>query len=201
MLQADLLAPVQPIAQSAIDVSHAVSELGVMKVICGIFVVFMIILIVLFVYQVFIITNKVNKVHEVSQRVEDYFNTTNDHSVGQAQADILISRSFNHLKALVKYQILKIRLENHIDDRVAVDRKVEMIVRNECNELKYFLSQFTLHGKDSLAELVNWSDQESIQAFMLEQIYIPKDEYSISQMEQATSIFINGLRLVTIRGI
>lgn len=201
MLQADLLKPVQPIAQSAIDVSNAVSELGVMKVICGIFVVFMIILIILFVYQVFIITNKVNKVHEVSQRVEDYFNTTNDHSVGQAQADIIISRSFNHLKAIIKYQILKIRLENHIDDRASVDRKVEMIVRNECNELKYFLSQFTLHGKDPLSDLVNWGDQESIQTFMLEQIYLPKESYSISQMEQATSIFINGLRLVTIRGI
>lgn len=201
MLQADLLSPVQPIAQSAIDMSTAVSELGVMKVTYGIFIVFMIILIILFVYQVFIITNKVNKVHEVSSRVEDYFNNTNDRSIGSTQADIIISRSFNHMKAIIKYQILRIRLENHIDDKEAIDRKVEMIVRNECNELKYFLSQFILHGKTQLSELVNWVDIESIQAFMLEQIYIPKEDYSIAQMEQSTSIFINGLRLVTIKGI
>lgn len=201
MLQADIVDAVKPVASTAIDVANAASELGIMRVTYGIFIVFMIILITLFVYQVFIITNKVNRVHEISSRIEDYFNNTNDRSIGSTQAEVLISRSFNHLSAIIKYQVIRIRLENHIDNREAVDRKVEMVVRNEYNELRFFLSQFILHGKAPLSDLVDWDDTESIQTFMLDQIYIPQENYSIAQMEQSTNIFINGLRLVTLKGV
>ena len=49
--------------------------------------------------------------------------------------------------------------------------------------------------------IVEDDDIQMIEDFIFEQVYIPKNDFTISNMDQSTSIFINGLKLSYIKKI
>ena len=109
-------------------------------------------------------------------------------------------RNFNSLSQAIKYYILRIRLENHIDDKDKIKVKIDRLVRNEFSELTTYLSNFKCNKK-VLSFIVEDDDIQMIEDFIFEQVYIPKNDFTISNMDQSTSIFINGLKLSYIKKI
>lgn len=189
---------VQSLTRSSIELAEAASNYGALKVIFGIFIVLVLVLIVMFMYTIWNLNKKISVVSESSNKVIKFFDGAADSIIGVTEAQILIRREFNCLGYILKYAILRIRLENHIDNKESVIKKVDILVNNEYSELCGLMSNFNCNGK-SLSTLFELQDNEAVKDMVIEQIYIPKDQFSISNMDQSVSMYLNGLKLMYIK--
>lgn len=189
---------VDQLTKSSLEIAQAASDYGALKVIFGIFMVFMILLIILFVYQVFTMNSKINTIHQAAIKSANYFENLADRTIGKEQANIILRRNFNYLTQIIKYYILRIRLENHIDDKAKTQTKVSQIIRNEFTELQSFLGNFLIDDIP-LSDVLNLDDTKIMEDFMMEQIYIEKEAFSVSNMDQSVNIFLNGIKLEYIK--
>lgn len=185
---------VDQLTQTSIQIAQAVSDYGALKVVFSIFIVFMIIIMILFVYQVISLNNKVAEISVAAEKTEKYFEGASDHTVGVTQSNIIIRRCLNSLSQNIKYYILRIRLENHISDESKTKEKIHRIVKNEYTELSTFLG--SIHCQDQpLSSLLREDDYLLIEELMTAQVYVPKETFSVSSMDQTVNLFINGLKL------
>lgn len=189
---------VQSLTKSSIELAEAASNYGALKVIFGIFMVMVLIMVIMFIYTIWNLNTKVTKVSELFHQVKDYFDGAADSTLGVTEAQVLIRREFNCLGYILKYAILRIRSENHIDNKEATLKKIETVVNNEYSEVCGMLSNFTCNGKP-LSNIFEPSDNEAIKDLVIEQVYMPNDQFSISGMDQSVSIYLNGLKLMYLK--
>lgn len=189
---------VQSLTRSSIELAEAASNYGALKVIFGIFMVLVLVLVVMFMYTIWNLNKKISVVSESSSKVTEFFDGAADSTIGVTEAQILIRREFNCLGHILKYAILRIRLENNIDNKESVIKKVDILVNNEYSELCGLMSNFNCDGK-SLSTIFELQDNEAIKDMVIEQIYIPKDQFSISNMDQSVSMYLNGLKLMYLK--
>lgn len=189
---------VQSLTRSSIELTEAASNYGALKVIFGIFMVLVLVLVVMFMYTIWNLNKKISVVSESSSKITEFFDGAADSTIGVTEAQILIRREFNCLGYILKYAILRIRLENHIDNKESVIKKVDILVNNEYSELYGLMSNFNCDGK-SLSTIFELQDNEAIKDMVIEQIYIPKDQFSISNMDQSISMYLNGLKLMYLK--
>lgn len=189
---------VQSLTRSSIELAEAASNYGALKVIFGIFMVLVLVLVVMFMYTIWNLNKKISIVSESSSKITEFFDGAADSTIGVTEAQILIRREFNCLGYILKYAILRIRLENHIDNKESVIKKVDILVNNEYSELCGLMSNFNCDGK-SLSTIFELQDNEAIKDMVIEQIYIPKDQFSISNMDQSVNMYLNGLKLMYLK--
>lgn len=189
---------VQSLTRSSLELAEAASNYGALKVIFGIFMVLVLVLVVMFMYTIWNLNKKISVVSESSSKVTEFFDGAADSTIGVTEAQILIRREFNCLGHILKYAILRIRLENNIDNKESVIKKVDILVNNEYSELCGLMSNFNCDGK-SLSTIFELQDNEAIKDMVIEQIYIPKDQFSISNMDQSVSMYLNGLKLMYLK--
>lgn len=185
---------VNQITKSSLELAEATSNYGALKIIFSIFMIFMILIVILFIYQIIVLTKKIDIIHTAAVKTEEYFDGVGSRTIGLSQGQIIIRRSFNGLSQIIKYYILRIRLENHIDNKVYIKNKVSRVVRYELSELNTFLANFLCEDKP-LNNIMDDEEMDVIEDFMVEQIYIPKSDFSISSMDQSVTILINGIKL------
>ena len=190
---------VDQITESSIKLAEATANYGALKIVFSIFIVFMILIVILFIYQIITLTKKIDTIHTAAIRTQEYFEGVSDSSIGDNEAQVIIGRSMNNLCQSIKYYILRIRLENHIENKILIG-EVDRVVKNEFSELTNFLGNF-INNEKQLSGVVNTEDIDVIKQFILEQVYIPKSEFTISNMDQSTSILINGLKLNYIKNL
>jgi len=185
---------VDQLTKSSIELAQAASDYGALKVIFGIFMVFMILIVGLFIYQVFALNKKIEIIGKASEKTQTYFEGVSQRTIGPTQASLIIRRNIDVLGQTIKYQILRTRLENHIDDKERTQEKIKMIVKNEDTELFNFTNQFIYQDKP-LSELLEEGNTPVIINFMIEQVYTPKDKFTVSGMDQAVDLLIHGIKL------
>lgn len=191
---------VTQVTQSSVELAEAAANYGALKIIFGIFMVFIIIVVVLFVYQIFSLTKKMDIIHNAAVRTQEYFDGASDRTIGRSQAQILIRRGLNSLSNTIKYRVLRIRLENHIDDVELTKNKINRVVKNDFIEFTSYLSNF-LFGEKQLSVVVDEQDVDVIVDFITEQVYIPKDEFTVSGLDQSTDILVNGIKLSYLKNL
>lgn len=196
----NLTESVNKVTDSSIRIAQAANDFGALRVAFGVFMIFIIIIVILFIWQIFVLSGKLNTIYGAAIKTTEYFETSAEGDIGPSQAQVIVRRNFNSLSQAIKYYILRIRLENHIDDRDKIKIKIDRLVRNEFSELTTYLSNFKCN-KRVLSFIVEDDDIQMVEDFILEQVYIPKGDFTISNMDQSTSIFINGLKLSYIKKI
>lgn len=196
----NLTESVNKVTDSSIRIAQAANDFGALRVAFGVFMIFIIIIVILFIWQIFVLSGKLNTIYGAAVKTTEYFETSAEGDIGPSQAQVIVRRNFNSLSQAIKYYILRIRLENHIDDKNKIKVKIDMLVRNEFSELTTYLSNFKCNER-VLSFIVEDDDIQMVEDFILEQVYIPKDDFTISNMDQSTSIFINGLKLSYIKKI
>lgn len=196
----NLTESVNKVTDSSIRIAQAANDFGALRVAFGVFMIFIIIIVILFVWQIFVLSGKLNTIYGAAVKTTEYFETSAEGDIGPSQAQVIVRRNFNSLSQAIKYYILRIRLENHIDDKDKIKVKIDRLVRNEFSELTTYLSNFKCNKK-VLSFIVEDDDIQMIEDFIFEQVYIPKNDFTISNMDQSTSIFINGLKLSYIKKI
>lgn len=196
----NLTESVNKVTDSSIRIAQAANDFGALRVAFGVFMIFIIIIVILFIWQIFVLSGKLNTIYGAAVKTTEYFETSAEGDIGPSQAQVIVRRNFNSLSQAIKYYILRIRLENHIDDKNKIKVKIDRLVRNEFSELTTYLSNFKCNKK-VLSFIVEDDDIQMVEDFIFEQIYIPKNDFTISNMDQSTSIFINGLKLSYIKKI
>lgn len=196
----NLTESVNKVTDSSIRIAQAANDFGALRVAFGVFMIFIIIIVILFIWQIFVLSGKLNTIYGAAVKTTEYFETSAEGDIGPSQAQVIVRRNFNSLSQAIKYYILRIRLENHIDDKDKIKVKIDRLVRNEFSELTTYLSNFKCNKK-VLSFIVEDDDIQMIEGFIFEQVYIPKNDFTISNMDQSTSIFINGLKLSYIKKI
>lgn len=196
----NLTESVNKVTDSSIRIAQAANDFGALRVAFGVFMIFIIIIVILFIWQIFVLSGKLNTIYGAAVKTTEYFETSAEGDIGPSQAQVIVRRNFNSLSQAIKYYILRIRLENHIDGKDKIKVKIDRLVRNEFSELTTYLSNFKCNKK-VLSFIVEDDDIQMIEDFIFEQVYIPKNDFTISNMDQSTSIFINGLKLSYIKKI
>ena len=196
----NLTESVNKVTDSSIRIAQAANDFGALRVAFGVFMIFIIIIVILFIWQIFVLSGKLNTIYGAAVKTTEYFETSAEGDIGPSQAQVIVRRNFNSLSQAIKYYILRIRLENHIDDKDKIKVKIDRLVRNEFSELTTYLSNFKCNKK-VLSFIVEDDDIQMIEDFIFEQVYIPKNDFTISNMDQSTSILINGLKLSYIKKI
>lgn len=196
----NLTESVNKVTDSSIRIAQAANDFGALRVAFGVFMIFIIIIVILFIWQIFVLSGKLNTIYGAAVKTTEYFETSAEGDIGPSQAQVIVRRNFNSLSQAIKYYILRIRLENHIDDKNKIKVKIDRLVRNEFSELTTYLSNFKCNKK-VLSFIVEDDDIQMIEDFIFEQVYIPKNDFTISNMDQSTSIFVNGLKLSYIKKI
>ena len=196
----NLTESVNKVTDSSIRIAQAANDFGALRVAFGVFMIFIIIIIILFIWQIFVLSGKLNIIYGAAVKTTEYFETSAEGDIGPSQVQVIVRRNFNSLGQAIKYYILRIRLENHIDDKNKIKVKIDGLVRNEFSELTTYLSNFKCNKK-VLSFIVEDDDIQMVEDFIFEQVYIPKNDFTISNMDQSTSIFINGLKLSYIKKI
>lgn len=196
----NLTESVNKVTDSSIRIAQAANDFGALRVAFGVFMIFIIIIVILFIWQIFVLSGKLNTIYGAAVKTTEYFETSAEGDIGPSQAQLIVRRNFNSLSQAIKYYILRIRLENHIDDKNKIKVKIDRLVRNEFSELTTYLSNFKCNKK-VLSFIIEDDDIQMIEDFIFEQVYIPKNDFTISNMDQSTSIFINGLKLSYIKKI
>lgn len=185
---------VTQVTKASVELAEAAANYGALKIIFGIFMVFIIIVVVLFVYQIFSLTKKMDIIHTAAVKTQEYFEGASDRTIGKNQAQILIRRGMNSLSNTIKYRILRIRLENHVDDVELTKNKINRLVKNDFIEFSSYLSNFLCDDKQ-LSTIIDEQDIGVVVDFIIEQVYIPKDEFTVSGLDQSTDILVNGIKL------
>ena len=196
----NLTESVNKVTDSSIRIAQAANDFGALRVVFGVFMIFIIIIVILFIWQIFVLSGKLNTIYGAAVKTIEYFETSAEGDIGPSQAQVIVRRNFNSLSQAIKYYILRIRLENHIDDKNKIKVKIDRLVRNEFSELTTYLSNFKCNKK-VLSFIIEDDDIQMVEDFIFEQVYIPKNDFTISNMDQSTSIFINGLKLSYIKKI
>lgn len=191
----------QEVTNSSIQLAEAAANYGALKVIFGVFMVVIILVILVFLYQFLTLTKKVSQIHESTVATQKYFEGMADRTVGPAQSQIIIRRAFNSLGAIIKYSIIRIRLEN-IESlpESQVRNKVSRVVRNEFSELTSFLANFICNEKP-LSDIVDDEDIILLEDLMMEQTRISNEVFSIHDMDQSVNLVLNGVKLIYLKKI
>ena len=107
----------------------------------------------------------------------------------------MIREVLNHNSVLIKYYIIRVRSENHISDKENTELKIQRILKNIHSETSAFLNKFRYKSKPLGVHLDVETDTENLLNLVLEQIYIPKEHFQLSQMDQSIELFMQGLKL------
>lgn len=194
----NLIDATQALSKSSIELAQAASDYGALKVIFGLFLVIVILLTIIITWAIVSLIKRVGNIEKASEKTLAYFDNLSNKTVGKEEGNAIIRETLNRSSILVKYYILRIRWENHIHEQEKVNSKVSQIIENNFAEINQLLSKFICEGKPLSAHL-NYEDAKILKKLMLEQIYIEKEDFTPSNMDQSVELFYSGLKLVYLK--
>lgn len=186
---------IDKLTKVSLELAEAASNYGALKIIFGVFMVMMLLIVLVFVSQSVFLIKRVQGISNVSDKIDNYFEGLSESDIGKEEANSMIREVLNHNSVLIKYYIIRVRSENHISDKENTELKIQRILKNTHSEASTFLNKFRYKSKPLGVYLDVETDTENLFNLMLEQIYIPKEHFQLSQMDQSIELFMQGLKL------
>lgn len=186
---------IDKLTKVSLELAEAASNYGALKIIFGVFMAMMLLIVLVFVSQSVFLIKRVQGISEVSDKIDNYFEGLSESDIGKEEANSMIREVLNHNSVLIKYYIIRVRSENHISDKESTELKIQRILKNIHSETSTFLNKFRYKSKLLGVYLDVETDTENLFNLMLEQIYIPKEHFQLSQMDQSIELFMQGLKL------
>lgn len=182
------------LTKASIELSEAASNYGALKVIFGVFLVVFLLLVLLFVWQLLSTQGKLATIEKASNKSMEYFASLSEHTIGKEEAKMIVHESFNRSEALIKYYILKIRLESHTADKTFTEDKIRSLVDNDFSSRRVFLSRFACHGHP-ISFTATIDDNSAITKLMQDWVYKDEKNFTVSLMAQAVSLYYDGIKI------
>lgn len=182
------------LTKASIEVAQAASDYGALKVIFGCFMVMVILQMVQQWYSSWEFRKRIKAIEDACMKTMGYFSELNNRTVGKEEAKMIVREALDKEEALMKYNILKMRIENHLTDTEMVETKIRDIVQNEANSRKLLLSRFVCLGH-SMNFTCTDAANDTTMKMVKEWVYKKEDTFTVSLMAQALSLYFDGLRL------
>lgn len=186
---------IDKLTKVSLELAEAASNYGALKIIFGVFMAIMLLIVLVFVSQSVFLIKRVQGISDVSDKIDNYFEGLSESDIGKEEANSMIREVLNHNSVLIKYYIIRVRSENHISDKENTELKIQRILKNIYSETSTVLNKFRYKSKPLGVHLDVETDTENLFNLMLEQIYIPKEHFQLSQMDQSIELFMQGLKL------
>ena len=186
---------IDKLTKVSLELAEAASNYGALKIIFGVFMAMMLLIVLVFVSQSVFLIKRVQGISDVSDKIDNYFEGLSESDIGKEEANSMIREVLNHNSVLIKYYIIRVRSENHISDKENTELKIQRILKNVHSETSTFLNKFRYTSKPLGVYLDVETDTENLFNLVLEQIYIPKEHFQLSQMDQSIELFMQGLKL------
>lgn len=185
---------IDQLTQASLKLSEASEDIGALRVVFGVqMLTFMLFIVGIGVF-VWTLSRRMKTVEEASKRTLDYFTELNDHTIGREEAKMIVRESLQRSEAIVKYYILKIRLENHATDKDFTTKKIRQLVDNEFARQRTFLGRFICQGHP-VSFTATTEDNANIVELMTDWVYKEDTDFTVSLMAQAVSLYYEGVRL------
>lgn len=194
MLQGNINQSLNELTKASVELAEAASNYGALKVIFGCFLVVFLLMFILFVFQSLNTAKRLVKLESASEKVLIYFSDLNNRTIGKEEAKSVLRETINRSEALVKYYVLKIRLENHISDREFTINKIRSLVDNDFSGQRAFLSRF-LCCERPISFVVTVEDNQAISNLMVDWVYKSDGDFTVSLMSQAVSMYFDGMKI------
>lgn len=182
------------LTKASIELSEAASNYGALKVIFGVFMAVFLLMVLVFLIQIWVTQKRLGKIEDASEKTLEYFSDLNNHTIGKEEAKMILRESLNKSEALMKYYILKIRLENHVSDKDFTEDKIRTLVDNDFSSRRVFLSRFICVGHP-VSFTATVDDNTAITKLMKDWVYKAETEFTVSLMAQAVSLYYDGLKI------
>lgn len=182
------------LTKASIELSEAAANYGALKVIFGVFMAVFLLMVLVFLIQIWVTQKRLKKIEDASEKTLDYFSDLNNHTIGKEEAKMILRESLNKSEALMKYYILKIRLENHVPDKAFTEDKIRTLVDNDFSSRRVFLARFQCLGHP-VSFTVTVDDNAAITKLMKDWVYKADGEFTVSLMAQAVSLYYEGLKI------
>lgn len=196
----DLTESTKSLSHTTIELAQAVSDYGALKIVFGLFIVLVIIMIITIISTLIFNFRRLNRIESASMKVLQYFDNLSNRTIGKEEGNAVIREAINRCSALTKYYILRVRLENHIDNKEITKQKIVKLVDNSFAELNSFLSKFICIDKP-LSNIIDFNDGDSLKALMIEWVYMDSNNFTVSSMDQTIELFFSGIKLEYLRNL
>lgn len=144
---------------------------------------------------------KMGNMEASSTRVLEYFNNVSNKSIGFNEAKSMVRNKYNELSIYSKYTVLKTKLENHIENREAIELKIKQLIYNYLEETTDYLNGFDYKEKP-LDILIDFKDEKDVNALIeLVISLVYSEDFKPSLIDQSIEIFIHGVKLKSIKRI
>lgn len=190
----ELTESTKSLSTTTIELARAVSDYGALKVVFALFIVVVIIMIVTMVFTLITSFRRMNKIETASIKVLQYFDNLTNRTLGREESNALVRETVNRYCALTKYHILRIRIENHIDNTEITKQKINKLVENYFAEINSFLSRFICIDKP-LSNVINFDNVDPLKDMITQWVYMPKDEFTISNMDQTVELYYSSVKI------
>lgn len=190
----DLTRSTESLSNTTIQLAQAVSDYGALKVIFALFIVVVIIMIITMAFTLISNFRRMNKIEAASIKVLQYFDNLTNRTLGREESNAIVRETVNRYCALTKYNILRIRIENHIDNTEITKQKIDKLVENYFAELNSFLSRFICIDKP-LSNIIDFDNVDSLKAMITQLVYVPKEEFTVSNMDQTVELYYSGIKI------
>lgn len=182
------------LTKASIELSEAAANYGALKVIFGVFMAVFLLMVLVFLIQIWVTQKRLGKIEDASEKTLEYFSDLNNHTIGKEEAKMILRESLNKSEALMKYYILKIRLENHVSDKAFTEDKIRTLVDNDFSSRRVFLSRFICVGHP-VSFTATIDDNTAITKLMKDWVYRAENDFTVSLMAQAVSLYFEGLKI------
>ena len=194
ILQQGNIEAVDKLSKSAIEIAEAAGDLGALKVMFGFAVTFTALFLIVFVVQIISNQKLLRGIKQSTDQTARYFSDLNNRTIGKEEAKAVTKETLDRSCALVKYYILKIRMENHLTNREGTLNKIRRMIDNDFNGQRAFLGKF-LYVNKHLSFIATLEDNQAIANLMTEQVYLPAESFTVSLMSQSVNMYFDGLKL------
>lgn len=182
------------LSKASIELAEAASNYGALKVIFGCFVAIFLLTYMQQLYQQWELRRRVKIIEEASERTMEYFSDLNNRTVGAQQAKLMVGEVLRKNEAIVKYNILKMRFENHLDDRQSADAKIRAIVEGLFTAQRAFLGNFFIRDK-SISFTAVIEDNSALEQMISSWVYKDEKDFTVSNMAQMVGMYYEGIRM------
>lgn len=187
-------ADVAQLSKTSIELAKAANDYGAMTIGYGVLMLIVLLMIIFFFSYIYSLSRKIGMVVEACDYVKRYFSELNDHTIGKEEAKMIVRMCYNAFEFSVKYNILKMREENHLSDKAMADIKIRNIVNNRMAEMKVLLSRFVCVGHSVSFTCTDEDTADMIQ-IMTDWVYKSADTFTVSLMSQDIGLYFDKLQL------
>lgn len=185
---------IERLTQSTIDLAEASANVGALKIIFGAFLSLTMLLVITFIYQTFVLNKKLSDVVITTTKVNKYFDEASERTIGKSQVNLLVRRLFYSFEIQIKYFILRSRIEYKNPPKEFINSRINDLIKHEIDNITSYISSFEYEGQP-LQAIISSEDLPLIVDFIVGQILKPNNEFSVSDMDQVTSILLDGIKI------